>query len=793
MYLNQKERYALKHSLAKKAFTLTGLPIRVYEITENDEIGYTKPNELSVYLAFTHELYNNLDKAETITMITGVFAHEIMHRIATNFIDYMGAINSKKPYEKEVMANIINYMEDAAIEYLAPYYMSEELIRCIDFMRATLQKQTMEIQSLSSAFGQFIIAVQMYGDAGFLKGDFTFEEARKTFIKALPLMDKCVEERSTKERARLSEEVFEISRPLWENEAKSQKELKKMLEHLMQLHGTSREDGHGQPSSLPIMPPSTGDEDSDEKSESAQDGHGRNRDSRRKTTMKAVVSSGENDSNNNSSSDDTAKNDDTSKTGHSGHNEKDDDVCGQNDAGNDKPNSKTKSPNENYGDDSASHKDDSSKAEKNDKGSDKGDESNNTSDDNDGMKSSDKNSADSKESNSTNTSDSSSDAKDNNDHDISKQKQETYEWKRKKNSDSSKKFPLPSVDEKPMESKNEIGISVDEEAHLSEEEALNILESMQTAIEECEAEEHSGSANDETNIDFTVAPGYKNICKKATCKNVWLTVPSEALMPEYEKITAKFAPSIKRLVNQLDRIFKQKREEKVHKTSGRVDMKRLSTGHMTTRVFTKKRDPQKHDLAVVVAIDVSGSMDGTKIVNARNCAICLAEVFGKLKIPIYMFGFSADESGNQNESAYTAFCKNTFDVVHFHYLNWSNRKADRVRLLSITSRCNNFDGYSIRYGTELLKRANAENKMLIVISDGNPQCNAYNNYTTNGILDVKLAIRDASKIATVIGVLLEGNSSAKHREMYGYNFIDCKNSKDLFDKIAKIITKLQKD
>ena len=138
---------------------------------------------------------------------------------------------------------------------------------------------------------------------------------------------------------------------------------------------------------------------------------------------------------------------------------------------------------------------------------------------------------------------------------------------------------------------------------------------------------------------------------------------------------------------------------------------------------------------------------------------------------MYIFGFTADENG--------------FDANHYHYLNWSNKPSDRYSLLQIDAMCDNFDGYSIRYAAQLLRRKNAEKKLLLVISDGMPACNAYG-YGL-GIEDAKLAITEANREATTIGILLGNNSPQHHREMYGYNFIHCENPNNLFTKLSGIL------
>jgi nitric oxide reductase activation protein len=167
-------------------------------------------------------------------------------------------------------------------------------------------------------------------------------------------------------------------------------------------------------------------------------------------------------------------------------------------------------------------------------------------------------------------------------------------------------------------------------------------------------------------------------------------------------------------------------------------------------------------------------MCGTKSNHAKQTAIALAEVMNNLKIPVYIIGFTADTSGA--------------DAVHNHYITWKNTKLDRLKLLNITARCNNFDGYSIRYGGEIIKKKNAKHKLMIVISDGSPACRFY--HGADGIADTKDAIRDVRKSASVLGVAIGNSDTEELHYMYGKDFIHIRNMDDLFAGMSKKIAQI---
>jgi nitric oxide reductase activation protein len=143
-------------------------------------------------------------------------------------------------------------------------------------------------------------------------------------------------------------------------------------------------------------------------------------------------------------------------------------------------------------------------------------------------------------------------------------------------------------------------------------------------------------------------------------------------------------------------------------------------------------------------------------------------------------GFSADEKISTRPD-------------HYHYVKWRNTAKDRHRLLNVLDRnANNFDGYSIRAAHSILKRHPAQKKLLMVISDGRPLCDAYSISSGTGFTDTKMAIREASKDTTVVGLLIGNLDAAIHAEMYGYNFIHVKKVDELFGQLGGYLRKTVK-
>lgn len=307
---------------------------------------------------------------------------------------------------------------------------------------------------------------------------------------------------------------------------------------------------------------------------------------------------------------------------------------------------------------------------------------------------------------------------------------------------------------------------------LTDDDFTSIETEVKNCLDDVKREESDASKEEATPLpDFEITSS--RIGKAATCLNRRVKVDDvERAMELYGNLMTKLRPGVNSLYGRLRNIFQNDLEVTDYRSSGKLNFKRVNSGRMTARVFDKHRLPsEKAKTAVMILVDESGSMSGSNARTAKETAIALSETFYRLNIPTYVIGFTADTSGA--------------DAVHNHYVTWKNSMNERLRLLDITARCNNFDGYSIRYGGEILKRANAEHKLMIVVSDGSPACSYY--YGLSGVADTKDAIRSVRKDADVLGVLIGPYDVEDLQSMYGNDFINVKHVDELFASIAKRI------
>ena len=249
---------------------------------------------------------------------------------------------------------------------------------------------------------------------------------------------------------------------------------------------------------------------------------------------------------------------------------------------------------------------------------------------------------------------------------------------------------------------------------------------------------------------------------------------SVTMKAEYNALVSLYNWEIKTLTKALEKIFSADKEESVRSTSGAYNIKRGTIG-CTARIMDKRRDPaNKKDACVCLCIDLSGSMCGSgKIDEARKTAIVMAEALRKLNIPYYIMGFRADIDGAT--------------ALHEHFVTWDGK--GRETLAVMRARGNNFDGYSIRYASNLLKTRPESNKIMFIISDGEPACYSYASYEA-GITDTYQAVKESRKASSVFGIALgKGCNPEVIQNFYGKDFIFCEDEKLLTNTLAKKLVK----
>lgn len=686
----------LKKDLQNLALGITGKMISIHEIDRSEgEIGYTSKKG-GIHLAIDNEMFDTMTTREKVSFITGVFAHELMHKIATDFMELERVRDSiTEPREAEIFWSIANVVEDPSIEAQAKYYFGGWLLKCLHRTIMVIFRDTPPLGDEACDFTEYMNAMIMYGDGGIIKGKFRSAEAKKYFYATVPLVDRSIDERDAKKRIKLQYEIFLKTKPLWEDIA-NQRKMMDELRKLMKDHGKSMSGSGDRP--MPL-----------DRNEDATDPASDKKQKRRKATyrkiskeeMEALLENG----------------------GPSNGAAPDGDVeilyCDED----------VETPEGNKGVAASADGDEETK------GAD-------TASTDDGDKASGQ----------------------------------------PEHDDAASEGDAHTEDN----AAGGIGTSgtpdYDKEATIDDEEyelSASDIERIDRMIEEAKTEAASAAdAKTKCNDDDLSAPNVDVNYSGVRCLNRKVNKsPSETLINQYDTIVNELSRDINTLYNQIRRIIANDAAEREYRNSGRINVGRVYGGRVTSRLFERNIDPaNKANMCVELLVDISGSMNGDKKwYQAMLCTIGLAEVFAKLHITCKVIGFTADTAG--------------YDVLHYHYMHWLNTKDERLNLLNLRPSANNFDGYSIRYATEMLKRRKEEHKILFVLSDGAPACHYY--CGRNGIADTSDAIRQATKHTEVIGVGIGDNDDRIWRAMYqSCSFIQVKTPSDLFTNIGVEIQKI---
>jgi hypothetical protein len=631
---------------------------------------------LDISIGYGHKIAKSLSAPETASFFYGIGAHEVMHLLLTDFRMLASRLEEKQNVEKRIYHEIWNILEDSSIEHYIPQYIGGRMVRDLDFSKATIFKHSPPIddERNNNAYAQFIVAAIAFGDAGVLKGKFTFPEAKKIFAETLPLWSKGIEEASAAKRFELAEEIFLASKPLWEDVAATTSKLdyNKLFDELMERLGKTIGENPG--TSGLGKPPNGAEQPESE------------RDKRRRITIRTITKEEKDEitAGNPVQSLPTALPDsDIEILVVEGEDEND---------GNEKPNAILP-------------------AEQNSK----------EEDDEDG--------------------------------------------ENEDNEESAIK-------------------SLEDEGTLPDENKLDIMSELAKYERKVSEDNKSDKENKDIAIDIPLlSNGFKNVCKGVNAHNVnSKNKATETDLLIYANLIDGIEDKIHVMSMQFKKIFERARDEKQHRASGRYNADRAARSRLSYRVFDKNRESgNRYDTAVFILVDESGSMDGENIQQARLAAIGLAEALAESKIPLYIMGFTADIPFHTNMP------------THYHYIKWRNTQKDRLRLLQINARYNNFDGFSIRQAHSMLEKRTEQNRLLIVISDGVPICEVYDRLGfSHGVADTKMAIREASKDVTVAGVLVGDGNPKIHAEMYGYNFLHIKEANELFVQLGGYLRKLIK-
>lgn len=603
--------------------------IPICDETVNDEIGWCDSN--AIFLNYKHPILNKFQYEKQIVILLGVFTHELMHKIYTDFNVLSYGLKKYKDNKKmfRLVREISNIVEDPAIEYFSRYKVGGYLQQCLLFTIKSFYDLQPDITTEKSAIEQLMAALIMFGDMGIIKGEWTFPEARETFVKVINIFNKAIEEPSAAKRFTMSEEISKIIYPMIENDDS-------FIDDMDNFNDNQAKNGQG--TSIPL-------------------GRGK---AKEQLSESDIINNRQ--PNNRSNKKKTIKN-----------------ICNQ-------MNNERKTPTS-----------------------------------------------------------------------------EVYDYQ----------------NDNVNELKEGEELTAEKIYELTKDDIKAIVEEVKKSLEMNQESEARVSDIDFISKTFqNVKYGNLNIKVKNSTME-YNEKDYNTLKYEYAKVINRVGNNILLLNKYLTKIFRQDKEEKEYKSTGTLSINRFASGRMSTRMFTKTRNPKnKNKMKVCLLIDESGSMSSSnKSLMAKNIAIILAEVFGKLNIPLAVIGFTTSNSN---------------DVVQHHYLHWDNTYDNRLKLLNISSYKCNFDAYTIRYATKMMKNKKSEYDIMIIISDGEPSGGPGSRATR--FTDTANAVKEAKKeIGNVVGIGLGNIDIEVFKRFYGKDFIHVKKIDDLpimlINQIKNIVKK----
>lgn len=242
----------------------------------------------------------------------------------------------------------------------------------------------------------------------------------------------------------------------------------------------------------------------------------------------------------------------------------------------------------------------------------------------------------------------------------------------------------------------------------------------------------------------------------------------------YDVIATRYKDVVQSLVKVVKRIIKKK--NLTGERRGIYCGKSLDTSNLyrpDLKIFKDRKQPKKEiSLALSVLIDESGSMSGQRCRSARNASIVLAEMCEQLNVPYEVFGHTA-LSGR---------------VYLNNYKNFDSlKKDDKYRLAQVDASFSNRDGAAILYVTERLKQRKEQNKLFIIISDGEPADIGY--YGDEAKSDLKYI--HSQLISSGVDLIAAAIGSDKEviHQIYGQSFLDVTNLETMPEIFARILKK----
>lgn len=252
--------------------------------------------------------------------------------------------------------------------------------------------------------------------------------------------------------------------------------------------------------------------------------------------------------------------------------------------------------------------------------------------------------------------------------------------------------------------------------------------------------------------------------------------------PQMEKAYQEIAPEINRITKRLEASLEDILERFEGGTQSGLYMgKRLSRGdlyRLDDKIFEKTVKPEEDcSIAFAVLLDLSGSMVlCDRLEHAKKAGLVMYMFCRNLGIPIMLYGHTTHSSGNSEVVDIHSFAD--FDSVD---------NQDYLRIMSADTYSCNRDGVALRFvGQKLLKRP--ENiKILLMISDGQPNADNYKGEIAK--IDLQETKYDLEKKGIKLFSAAIGDDRELIEEIYKDGYLNISDFKTMPVKLAGLIAR----
>ena len=250
---------------------------------------------------------------------------------------------------------------------------------------------------------------------------------------------------------------------------------------------------------------------------------------------------------------------------------------------------------------------------------------------------------------------------------------------------------------------------------------------------------------------------------------------SEDMVRNYQSVAPPLIRASKRLQKTIAPLLKEESEGGKLKNlqfGKRLDTRALH--HEDGTFFTRTKLPsEEQKLAVGLLVDESGSMSyADRITHAMKTAVVLYDFCTSLGIPITIYGHTTPDY----EAGVELYSYAEFDSVD---------TSDRYRLMDMSARNGNRDGAALRFVAEHLSKRPETQKLLILISDGQPADCGYSG--TEAEADLRGVKKEYSKKGIILFAAAIGSDKENIKRIYKDGFLDITNLDDLPKNMALLV------